>query len=378
MKTIEREGEELKVEQRIAERFSEEEGFKAPKAAPKGGKDTGLVGWEMEEDLKSIDWACGVEIGARFKDYQTLCLALGEPVLTGKSKQLQQTRWESHFAFSRSGQSYTITDINLQNLKPKLSPRKEDWLQACMFLLLQSMQQADARRGDKYQKHLAFYEEHKGTELAVPLPEPVEEVFTYLVPTSVLHKRFGFPEKQKMVEGIIYGLQAEAKSYLYQLYSDRTHSLLRSLRTHAYVSWDMVLRGVNTKGERVISTPDEYALFVSATRKALDHFKCKTLWAVYKKQVFKEFEEMRRELACERLKWESFTECYAIRYTEYTMQAWLTAEASVRGLDMTPEKRVEENVRARIARWLTEFVEECERKGVGKGVLREILTVSEV
>ena len=46
MKTIEREGEELKVEQRIAERFSEEEGFKAPREAPKGGKDTGLVGWE--------------------------------------------------------------------------------------------------------------------------------------------------------------------------------------------------------------------------------------------------------------------------------------------------------------------------------------------
>jgi hypothetical protein len=52
-----------------------------------------------------------VSEGQVFKNYKEICLALCEPVKTGKSKQLQLDDWKRYFEYSKSGNSFIIIEI---------------------------------------------------------------------------------------------------------------------------------------------------------------------------------------------------------------------------------------------------------------------------
>lgn len=60
--------------------------------------------------------------GQIFKNYKLVCEALGEPVKTGKAKQLQLSDWERYFEHSKSGNSFIINKI-LETPKDKIDGR---------------------------------------------------------------------------------------------------------------------------------------------------------------------------------------------------------------------------------------------------------------
>lgn len=67
-----------------------------------------------------------IKVGDTFKNYKALCEALGEPVKTGKSKQLQLKHWQEHFDWINSGNKYIITDMKVVTLDNELSLINKD------------------------------------------------------------------------------------------------------------------------------------------------------------------------------------------------------------------------------------------------------------
>jgi hypothetical protein len=63
----------------------------------------------MEEYKMNIN---NISEGQIFKNYKVLCTELGEPIKTGKAKQLQLSDWERYFEYSKSGNSFIINKIH--------------------------------------------------------------------------------------------------------------------------------------------------------------------------------------------------------------------------------------------------------------------------
>lgn len=62
-----------------------------------------------------------LKVGMEFKSYRALCEFLGEPVKTGKSKQLQLKKWEEHFTWSNIGNKFVINTIKVVTFEEELS-----------------------------------------------------------------------------------------------------------------------------------------------------------------------------------------------------------------------------------------------------------------
>lgn len=64
-----------------------------------------------ENNKEKIINMSNIHVGQVFKNYKTLCQALGEPIKAGDSKKAQIKEWERYFLFKRDGHKYIITEI---------------------------------------------------------------------------------------------------------------------------------------------------------------------------------------------------------------------------------------------------------------------------
>jgi predicted GIY-YIG superfamily endonuclease len=67
-----------------------------------------------------------LQVGMVFKSYKELCEFLGEPVKTGRSKQLQMDEFEKMFKHTKSGWSMEITEVFKQDEFSRASIRSEN------------------------------------------------------------------------------------------------------------------------------------------------------------------------------------------------------------------------------------------------------------
>lgn len=352
--------------------------FKAPTTLPSALPTPTLVDPDILADLKSPDNAANLEVGKTFPNYEALCNALDEPTCTGNAKIAQHRAWASRFSHTRSGHSYTITDITLTSFLPNpnaYSKTRLDWLTPCSLTLLAYLRHCEVLAADRHALYLAHYTANKGTPYAIPAPQPQtpHTPFVCYIPQAFLHKYLGFPDPSTLKAYFSGDLYKEAASFIAALYSGTTESLLKSLQNHCYITWEYSIYYRKSNGTRGRSTSSEYATFISAKRYALDTLGCKNLWSVYKSGKITRFLELQREKTTELLDWVAYTENYAIRYTETTIQAWLKSETKRLAIGKDAKEWVSANTHERLAKWLTDYVEECLRLGVGKGVLGDML-----
>lgn len=77
---------------------------------------------DEKKELQTIDCS-RIETGMVIKNYNAMCDVLNEKPSTGKSKQLQLSRWKCFFDFDKDGQKFIIGEIFKTPL-PSVDARK--------------------------------------------------------------------------------------------------------------------------------------------------------------------------------------------------------------------------------------------------------------
>jgi hypothetical protein len=367
------------------------------------GREDAENGWlqltraGQEKGMKEIEVGLGVGISARIepetmeewkgergriergdliKDYRTFCKLVGEQEATGNSKLCQLARWGKLYKWERKGNAYLITDISLEDglpahLKAQGKPQRLDWVTPCFLSLLAYMQGKAVQEQDSYEARLAYWEANN-TENPSLLKPIREDVFVYDMPSSVLWKAFGLPDRRDVLETIPEELRDDARRFLAHLYSDDLKKVFMRLRRRAFITWEETITGLpKDTVVRRRATPAEYARFVSAERYALGTLGCKSLYAVVGQRKVEQYIELRNTRVRETLGWTKCREVYAVRATEYMIQAWIEAEREQMKLGRKLETWVGENVQERVNRWLRECVEDCVKAGVLEGRIIE-------
>jgi hypothetical protein len=248
--------------------------------------------------------------GQIFKNYKTLCSELGEPIKTGKAKQLQLKDWERYFDYNKSGYSFIITKIQ-ETPTEKTDLRnngnnKTKYIDKVEFLILDLL----AENGNKGQIFLSrnkllrslqmvnqnySYGKIKPMKLSKLMNVTKEEIYDFYENSDGMLKRnletaLDSLRNQALItwKHSLTVCHVEAKAEVNE-FKDVKAIKLETMNDDGDLEVEFALRQSNQKLIHRKATPEEEQLIIHTERETLKELGCKTVADVFKINKADEF-----------------------------------------------------------------------------------------